>query len=207
VSLSTIFSVSFSLVLKQIDRDLADRARAERCARCGGVLHAARYPRKLRGVPDRVAALFTRRESFCCATHGCRGRTTPPSVVFQGRRLYFAASMMLISAFAGGARVHRAPRLRAIFGIDRRTLERWHRWWREVFPQSAFFRAASGRFSPPLSTSDLPRSLLVRFVGESADKLLSALLFLAPTTTRSVALDRTERWTEKIRRARLVTAP
>ena len=206
MSLSTIFSVSFSLLLKQIDLDLAGLARAERCARCGGVLHAARYPRKLRGVPDRVAALFTRRESLCCAEHGCRGRTTPPSVVYQQRRLYFAASVMLISTFAGTARIHRAPRLQAIFGVDRRTLGRWHRWWRETFPQSVFFRAASGRFFPPLAAGDLPRSVLVRFAGPLVERLVCALLFLAPITTGSVALDRAEQWTEKIRRARLVTA-
>jgi len=206
VSLSTIFSVSFSLVLKQIDRDLAGLARAGRCARCGGVLHAARYPRKLRGVPDGVAALFTRRESLCCATHGCRGRTTPPSVVFQERRLYFAASMMLASALASDRRIHRAERVKALFGVDVRTLRRWQEWWREIFPESGFLRAAASRFVPPLSPPDLPRSLLVRFAGTTLEKLLSALLFLAPTTTRSVALDRAERWTEEIRRARLVTA-
>ncbi len=205
MSLSTIFSVSFSLFLKQVDCDLADLARAERCSICGAVLHAARYPRKLRGVPDCVASLFTRRESFCCAKHGCRSRTTPPSVVFQGRRLYFAASMMLASAFASGARIHRAERLQALFGVDPRTLRRWQQWWRDAFPASPFFRAASGRFVPPLETSALPRSLLERFAGQGTESLLLALLFLAPMTTGSVSFERTQRWVEKVRRAHVVT--
>ena len=119
MSLSTIFSVSFSVLLKRIDGDLAALAREERCAYCGGALHTARFPRTLRGVPEAVAGVFTRRESLCCARKGCRRRRTPPSVVFQGRRLYFASSMMLASAFASGSRIHRAPRLQAIFGVDR----------------------------------------------------------------------------------------
>jgi len=206
VSLSTIFSVNFSLLLKRIDLDLAKQARAEPCAICGdGALHSARYPRKLRGVPDSVAALFTRRRSFCCAVDGCRCRTTPPSVVFQGRRLYFAASMMLASAFASGGRIHRAERLQAVFGVDPRTLRRWQQWWCEAFPASPFFRAASGRFVPPLEASDLPRSLLDRFAGQGTENLLSVLLFLAPMTTGSVSFDRTERWAEKIRRAHVET--
>jgi len=207
VSLSTIFSVSFSLLLKRIDVDLGARARAEGCAFCDGVLHSARYPRKLRGVPDAVVARFTRRESFCCAREGCRCRTTPPSVVFQGRRLYFAASMMLASAFASDHRLHRAERLKAVFGVDIRTLRRWQQWWRELFPESGFFHAASGWFSPALSTSDLPRCLLLRFAGTTVERLLGALLFLLPITAGSVALERAERWSAGIRRARLVTAP
>jgi len=144
-----------------------------------------------------VAARFTRRESFCCAREGCRRRTTPPSVVFQSRRLYFAASMMLASAFAGSDRIHRAERLKAIFDVDVRTLRRWQEWWREAFAESECFRAGSGRFSPPLSTPDLPRSLLDRFSGASGDGFAAALLFLAPTTTASVAYERAVRWAEK----------
>jgi hypothetical protein len=206
VSLIKIFSVTFSRLLERIDLDLAEQARAEPCAICGdGALHSARYPRKLRGVPDSVAARFTRRESFCCAVDGCRRRTTPPSVVFQGRRLYFAASMMLARAFARGARIHRAERLQALFGVDARTLRRWQQWWCEALPASPFFRAASGRFTPPLEASALPRSLLERFADQSAEKLLLTLLFLAPMTTGSVTFDRTERWSKKTRRAGLVT--
>lgn len=197
MSLSLIFNEKFSDLVESIDRDLAKHARSEGCARCDGVLHSARYPRKLRGVPDPVATRFTRRASFCCAREGCRCRTTPPSIVFQSRRLYFAASMMLASAFSGSDRIHRAERLQAIFDVDVRTLRRWQEWWREAFAESDCFRAGSGRFSPPLSTSDLPRSLLGRFAGEPRDRLAAALLFLAPTTTTSVAYEHAVRWAEK----------
>lgn len=206
MSLSAVLGVSFSLVLKRIDDDLAAFARASGCSFCGGVLHSARYPRKLRGVRDEIAERFAWRSSFCCAEEECRRRTTPPSVVFLGRRLYFAAAVILASAFARGDRLHRAHRLRSIFGVDRRTLDRWQKWWRESLPETALFRAAAGRFSPPLSARDLPRSLLVRLSGSAMEKVRSALLFLAPVTTGSVALDRTERWTEKIRRACVVIA-
>ena len=115
--------------------------------------------------------------------------------------------MMLATAFASNARIHRAPRLQALFDVDPRTLRRWQQWWRDAFPASPFFRAVSGRFVPPLDTSALPRSLLERFAGQGAESLLLALLFLAPMTTGSVAFDRTQRWTEKTRRPCVVTGP
>ncbi len=85
------------------------------------------------------------------------------------------------------------------------TTSRWQQWWCEAFPASPFFRAASGRFIPPLEASALPRSLLARFAGQGPEALISALLFLAPMTTGSVSFDRTARWAEKTRRAHDVT--
>ena len=67
MSLKILRSVTFFILLQRLDLDLAALARAERCALCGGPLHTARYPRKLRGVPDEVAFRFSKRESFCCA--------------------------------------------------------------------------------------------------------------------------------------------
>ena len=199
-------SVSFFALLHRIDLDLAALARAEDCVRCDGRLHSARYPRKLRGVPDEIAARFSKRESFCCAREGCRRRTTPPSVVFFGRRLYHGALVLLASALAHGASERRLDRLHGRFGIDRRTLLRWREWWEESFPASDFFTAEAGRFAPPLSRGRLPRTLLLRFAGEAGDRLLSALLFLSPLSTSSVALERACRWRVETRRGGVVIA-
>ncbi len=199
-------SVSFFILLHRIDLDLAALARAEGCACCDGRLHSARYPRQLRGVPEEVAAQFTKRESFCCAREGCRRRTTPPSVVFFGRRFYHSAMVLLVSALAQGASERRLSRLHRHFGMDRRTLLRWRKWWEESFPASDFFAAESGRFIPPLRPGQLPRAILARFAGEGGDRLLAALLFLSPLSTLSVSRERASRWRVKTRRGGVVTA-
>ena len=206
MSLKILRDVSFFALLRRLDLDLAALARDERCAHCRGPLHSARYPRKLRGVPEEVAARFRKRESFCCGAEGCRLRATPPSVVFFGRRLYHGAMVVLVSALAHGASDRRLARLSRLFGIDRRTLLRWQVFWRDAFPASDLFRAETGRFSPPLGRRQLVRDLLSRFAGSARDRLLAALLFLSPLSTGSVAMERACRWALETRRGGVVTA-
>lgn len=198
--------VSFFRLLRVLDLDLAGLVRDGGCAVCGGPLHAARYPRKLRGVPEEAAAFFTKRESFCCGKDSCRRRTTPPSVVFFGRRLYPAAMVVLVSALAHGASERRLGRLHRLFEVDRRTVLRWQALWCETFSGSDFYRAEAGRFSPPLSRRRPVRDLLRRFAGTSRDQLLSVLLFFSPLTTGSVSIERARRWAAKTRRGGVVTA-
>lgn len=199
-------SVRFFAFLHLLDVDLARRVQDAGCKFCEGRLHAARYPRSLRGVPEEAAPLFAKRESFCCDREGCRRRATPPSVAFFGRRVYHAAMVVLVSALAHGASERRLARLTRFFGIDRRTLLRWQVFWLEAFPESDFFRAEAGRFAPPLDPRRLVRDLLRRFAGSSRERLLSALLFLSPLTTGSVAGEQARRWAGKTRRGRVVIA-
>jgi hypothetical protein len=205
VSLKILRSVMFFVLLQRLDQDLAALARSEKCAICGGPLHSARYPRKLRGVPDEVAARFTRRESFCCAKEGCRKRTTPPSVVFFGRRSYLTAMVLLVSALADGASERRLARLSGLYGIDRRTLLCWRKWWEKSFPKSDFFAATAGRFAAPLGPRRLPGGILDLFGGRGVERLLSALLFLCPLSTLSVPFERASRWAAKTRRGGFMT--
>jgi len=206
VSPKILRSVTFFVLLQRLDLDLAALARAEQCAICGGPLHTSRYPRKLRGVPDEVAARFTRRESFCCGKDDCRKRTTPPSVVFFGRRSYLAGMVLLVSALADGASERRLARLSGLYGIDRRTLLRWRKWWEESFPESDFFAATAGRFASPLGHRRLPGGILDLFSGRGVEGLLSALLFLCPLSTLSVPFERASRWAAKTRRGGVMTA-
>ena len=92
----------FHELLLAIDRDLADACRAEGCELCGGRLHSARYPRKPRGRTCRLGPEHDQRFSFCCAVEGCRGRETPASVRFLGRRVYLAAIVVLIAILRDG---------------------------------------------------------------------------------------------------------
>jgi hypothetical protein len=162
-----------------LDRELAERARRAGCPRCQGRLHGASYPRKPRGGPRRFGGRegYTRRLSLCCAC--CRKRVTPPSVRFLGRRVYYGAVLVLACVRPlSGARL---DELEALLGVDRRTLRRWRRWWRESLVRSPWWRAVRARFMPPLEAQRLPGALLERF--ETCDplrRLLEVLIFLAP---------------------------
>jgi len=180
--------VAFFALLLQIDQDLAEEARQALCP-CGGALHTANYPRAPRGAPPGLPEGHEKRFSFCCDREGCRGRVTPPSVRFFGRRWYVAPVMVLLCALQHGATPRR---LDAIQGwlerpVPRRTLERWRRWWCEAFTASPFWRGVRGRFGRPPAESRLPLSLIDAFSGDEPAKLIAALAFLAPVTTASCA--------------------
>lgn len=177
---------SFYRQLIRFDEDLAEQARHKGCA-CGGKLHSARYPRKPRGIPKEVEEGYATRRSFCCAEEGCRRRTTPASFRFLSRRIYVATVVVLISVLRHGASGERAARLGATMGeISRRTLERWRLWWQEEFPQTAFWRGLSGRFSLPVENRRLPVSLLEAFEKSTPEERTMALLrFILPVTTTS----------------------
>jgi hypothetical protein len=98
--------------------------------------------------------------------------------------VYLGAVVVLVTAMIGGVTATRAARLRQWLGVSGRTVARWRGWWRETFVASAFWRAARGRFVPPVMTAMLPASLLERFAGDERCRLLRVLVFLAPLTTR-----------------------
>ncbi len=171
-------------LLLGIDLELAERARRAGCP-CDGRLHSARYPRKPRGGElDPGGGL---RLSFCCDREGCRRRLTPPSVRFLGRKVYAGAVMLVVSALDGTATARERRQLLGEWGISRRTLARWRRWWREVFVLSPFWQVARGRFCLPVLPGELPGELLERFRGSALDRLVAVLGFLAPITTTGLA--------------------
>ena len=176
----------FHELLLTIDRDLADTCRAEGCLACGGRLHSARYPRKPRGRPKTLAGRLgpehDRRFSFCCAVDGCRGRETPASLRFLGRRVYVAAIVVLMAILRNGTTDARMERLSELVRVDRRTVGRWRRWWREGFTASLFWQSARARFMPPVDQAQLPASLLERLSGDDAERLVGLLRFLGPVT-------------------------
>ena len=173
-------------LLLTIDRDLADSCRSEGCRACGGRLHSARYPRKPRGRPKTLAGRLgpehDQRFSFCCAVDGCRGRETPASLRFLGRRVYVAAIVVLIAILQNGATDARMARLSEVVSVDRRTIARWRHWWRDSFTATPFWRIARVRFMPPVDHDALPTALIERFAGDGAEPLIALLRFLGPVT-------------------------
>jgi hypothetical protein len=171
----------FHDLLLAFDRDLADACRAEGCA-CGGRRHSARYRRKPRGRPARVGPEHDQRFSFCCAVDGCRWRATPPSLRFLGRKVYVAAIVVLIAILQHGVSDARLERLSQVAHVDRRTIARWRRWWRDTFTASPFWRNARASFMPPVDETRLPATLIDRFGGDAPDRLVALLHFLGPLT-------------------------
>lgn len=158
---------------------------------CGGTLHRGNYQRKTRGFGPGVDAECLAGEpgpdlrlSFCCGREGCRTRHTPASVRFLGRRVY--AAVVVIGAMAVALTQSRAEARGPAPTVDvsPRTLGRWRQWWGEEFPVSGVWRAAQGRFMPPVDASALPGSLLPRFGVTAQDQLLGVLRLLLPLSGR-----------------------
>lgn len=171
----------FHDLLLAIDRDLADSCRAEGCD-CGGRRHSARYTRKPRGRPVRLGPEHDQRFSFCCAVDGCRSRATPPSLRFLGRKVYVAAIVVLIAILQHGVSDARLDRLAEVVRVDRRTIARWRRWWRDTFTTTPFWRTARASLMPPIDETRMPATLLDRFGDDEPDRLIALLRFLGPLT-------------------------
>lgn len=180
----------FWSLLLDIDRDIAEEARKGRCSSCSGPLHCAHYRRKPRGVDPQIVALeFVYRLSFCCGQEGCRRRLTPPSVRFLGPKIYLGAIVVLVTAMRQGPTPQGMRKLGSLFGADRRTISRWQKLWREVFPSTKFWRVAKAHFMPTLQEGELPYSLLESFEEPTLEtKLQAALRFLSPITISGALL-------------------
>ncbi|HOE31647.1 MAG: hypothetical protein GYA73_05225 [Planctomycetes bacterium] len=183
----------FAALLLSVDRDLADTTQAARCRFCGERLDVANYPRKPRGVPRGGDASFAVRFSLCCAKDGCRRRATPPSVRFLGPKVYLGVIVVLITALRQGIRPPSVRKLKAALGVDRRTLQRWQRWWRELFSRSRFWTTTRVQLYPLCKDGAvLPRAVVDAYALDDAcfaapgDELgedcalLRCLRFLAP---------------------------
>ena len=179
---SLLADATFHNLLLAFDADLAETARAGRCPVCGGVLHSAKFARKPRGRACKLGREHDLRLSFCCAVDGCRKRETPPSLRFLGRKAYLAVVVVLVAVMRHGATVSRVAALTAEIGVDRRTIERWRRWWRDSFTATPFWQGARAAVMPPVEHDRLPASLIERFTGGNADRMIALLRFVAPMT-------------------------
>lgn len=173
---------SFFELLHRMDLDLSEAARCCGC-RCGGVLHSARYRRKPRGGPPGLAAACSVRESYCCAEEGCRRRSTPCSVRFLGRKVFFAVVLLLVPILRDGMTAARFRRLESELPVSRRTVLRWRRFWRDQFPTTWSWLALRGAV-PDLPRASAPGSLLDAFSGVEVgrDRVIAVLCWLSDST-------------------------
>lgn len=175
----------FFEVLIAEDVRVAAAVKVAGCVRCGGRLDRADYPRKPRGGAVGVAGeSLDRRLSFCCCQDGCRGRATPPSLVFLGRRVYLGIVILVetlrLAAIAPAPSSPSPPC---------RTVRRWRTWF-EALRQSAWFAEIRARVWPALEPAEeLPTALVARLggAGGAGGALVAALRLLAPLGTAPVA--------------------
>jgi len=74
-------------------------------------------------------------------------------------------------------------RLKELVGVDRRSLERWRRWWREIFMATPFWQNVRAAFMPLVDEKRIPAALLERFFASSAaERMIALLRFLGPIT-------------------------
>lgn len=126
--------------------------------------------RKPRGGPADLPEAFAVRLSWCCGREGCRRRVLPPSVLFWGRRVYWGAVVLVITALRQGRVAgSTAQRLQVLFGVTRPTLARWLRYFRDLFPQTPPWRRLVGRLWPPVRADHLAEDVLTRFVRARGD--------------------------------------
>jgi hypothetical protein len=138
--------------------------------------------RKPRGGPEGLPAEFSLRFSNCCGREGCRHRAMPASVRFLGAKVYLGVVVTLVAAMRQGPTPTAARKLEALFGASRRTLKRWQKWWREIFPATRFWKFACARFMPPIEETLLPSSLIERFGANGVKRLVDLMRFLTPLT-------------------------
>ena len=141
-------------LLLGFDRQIAEAAHAGRCPKCGAALHWGSWERKPRGGPVGLELRHRLRFSLCCAADGCRKRETPGALRFLGRKVYFGAMVVLISAMQSGLNPERMKRLKTLVGVSRRTVLRWRDWWHTVFAMSPFWRAHCG-FAPAAREAEM----------------------------------------------------
>lgn len=166
---------AFYRLLLRVDEDMATAEQRQRCPACGAALHAGHFARKPRGVPAGVGEDY-------------RKRRMPPSVRFLGPKVYPFAVVVLISAMRCGPSRKRIRELQELIGVSRHTVMRWSKWWREMLPETHFWRATGRTLMPPVSVQELPASLLERFAGAPAERLLLLLRWLSPISTGSPAV-------------------
>ncbi len=170
----------FWMLLFRIDEDLARETREGPCPFCGEVLHGGCWRRKPRGatvdLPDEQSLRF----SYCCSGDRCRRRVTPPSVRFLGRKVFVSVMVILVTALRQGPTPKGLRTLERLFGINRRTVGRWQKWWEEVFPSTALWKALKARLRTK-SRALPPRSLLDRLKAyRSSSAFVRLLRLLSP---------------------------
>lgn len=157
------------------DQEILLVARKKGC-HCAGKLDTANYSRKVRGIPTDVEDLMDTRFSLCC--RDCRKRTTPISMRFWGRKIYWVMTIITnLILLSSNDR-----------SVPPQTLKRWQRYF-SFMPLSRFWREHSSRFMPPLNTDHLLTNIVNRFFSrDGPNDWYQFLLFIMPLSQETGSL-------------------
>ena len=134
------------------------------CPYCGGPLHHSNYMRKPRGGPEDLCEELMVRYSLCCGRTGCRKRTLPPSVLFMGRRVYWANVILIVVTLRQNKpQEYSKAALMRKFGMCRKTINQWIKWFHDIFPHTTQWQRIRGFVSSVVSDAHLPSSVLNYF--------------------------------------------
>ena len=169
--------------LLETDKQIARQIQEQNCSACSGKLHQAHYERKPRGLPDGVDPDYVIRFSFCCATQGCRKRTTAPSVRFLSRKVYTSVILLLVFLLKEKTDETKVERVNQHFKQELavETVRRWRYFWLFQMPLSMTFKRLGFREQ---QKQTMPVSLVYLFkqlpAFEQLKKSLQWLLPLSP---------------------------
>lgn len=170
-------------LLHRIDIDLAKQQQLAGCPYCGGPLHHSNYERKPRGGPNILPEEIYIRLSFCCGGARCRRRTLPSSTLFMDRRVYFRGVILIVLTLRQNSpRENSKAQLMRFFGINRKTINRWLKFFRDIFPKSETWERIRGMISADVNNDELPGGLVVYFIKhvKPVEKaMVSCLCFLS----------------------------
>jgi hypothetical protein len=170
-------------LLHRIDIDLAKQQKLAGCPFCGGPLHYSNYQRKPRGGPDTLPEDLYLRYSLCCGKENCRRRTLPPSTLFMDQRVYFRSVILIVLTLKQNhPRKHSKAQLMRMFGVSRKTINRWQRFFRDIFPLSAQWKRLRGKISSVVENSDLPGKIVGYFfqhTKSAEEAIVNCLRFIA----------------------------
>ncbi len=96
---------------------------------------------------------------------------------------YVSFVIVLLAALNHGPSGERMATLAVQLNVSRQTVQRWIKWWRDVFIASPLWRVRRGEFMPSLSEDNLPQALLDHYKGKidvTREIVATLLRFLAP---------------------------
>ena len=176
-----VFTASFFLYLLRIDQYIANKTGQVSCPICGNQLDIRNWYRKGFGVPPGCDGQALIRHSFCCSC--CRTSITPNSLRFMYYKRNAVCSELIVCALIPGADNAKDAMgdLQRFLGIDRRTLNKFRKWWRVKFGCSLFAKQEAATICN-LQGSNPPNAIFSYFkaVCDNLKKaLVNALIFLA----------------------------
>ena len=115
----------------------------------------------------------------------------PESTLFMDRRVYFRVVILIVTALnQNKAQGYSKNMLTKMLDADRKTINRWLLYFRELFPDSQTWKTVRGLVAPVVTSLDLPGSLVEYYLenNECITQAIIKCLVLLTTETQTVKM-------------------